>query len=169
MRPPILHQRGVLPALLLLTFVLVGAGMQIAFGSAPGSSPAATPTPTPTATPAVGQTAAVERSLTAVQAAFNAGDLGLLCRRGRLVDPDVIGGQDADGPGCEAELEALMADAPPLRLTVRRVTVRPDLATITLTTAGGQEAVVDMVRRGDRWLLSFSHGNDPLPVLAGTD
>jgi hypothetical protein len=167
MRPPILHKRGVLPALLLLTLVLVGTGMQIAFGSAPGASPAATPTPTPT--PAVGETAAVERSLTAVQRAFNAGDLGLLCRRGRLVDPDVIGGQDADGPGCEAELEALMADAPPLRLTVRRVTVRPDLASITVTTAGGQDAVVDMVRRGDRWLLSFSNGNDPMPVLAGTD
>jgi hypothetical protein len=169
MRSPILHKRGVLPALLLLALVLVGTGMQIAFGSAPGASSAATPTPTPTPTPAVGQTAAVERSLTAVQRAFNAGDVGLLCRRGRLVDPDVIGGQDADAPGCEAELEALMADAPPMRLTMRRVTVRPDLASVTVTTAGGQDAVVDMVRRGDRWLLSFSNGNDPMPVLAGTD
>lgn len=169
MRPPIIHKRGVLPALLAL--VLVGTGMQLAFGSAPGDSPSVPPaaTPTPTPTPAVGQTAAVERSLTAVQRAFNAGDVGLLCRRGRLVDPDVIGGQDADAPGCEAELEALMADAPPMRLTMRRVTVRPDLASVTVTTAGGQDAVVDMVRRGDRWLLSFSNGNDPMPVLAGTD
>jgi hypothetical protein len=170
MRPPILHKRGVLPVLLLLALVLVGTGMQIAFGAAresPSVPPTATPTPTPT--PAVGQTDAVERSLTAVQRAFNAGDLGSLCRRGRLVDPDVIGGQDADRPGCEAELEALMAHEPPLRLTVRRVTVRPDLASVTVTTAQGQDAVVDMVRRGDRWLLSFSNGSDPMPVLTGTD
>ena len=163
-----IHKRGVLPALVLLALVVIGTGMQIAFGS--GAAPSAhSVTPAPTPVPAVGQAGAVEHSLAAVQRAFNAGDLGLLCRRGRLVDPAVIGRQDADGPGCEAELEALMAHAPKLRLTVRRLTLRSGLASVTVTTARGQDAVVDMVRRGDRWLLSFSNGSDPMPVLAGTE
>jgi hypothetical protein len=163
-----IHRRGVLPVLLLLALVVIGAGMQIALGSAasPGAERPVAPAPTPA--PAVGPAAAVVRSLAAVQRAFNAGDLPRLCRGGGLVDPAVIRRQDASGPGCEAELEALIADVPPLRLTVNRVSVRPDLATAEVTNARGQDATVDLVRRGGRWLLSFSGGSDPMPVLAGT-
>jgi hypothetical protein len=152
----------------MLALVVVGAGLQIAFGSAASSgSPPAAPTATPV--PTSGQAGAVVKSVAAVQQAFNAGDVGQLCRRGRLVDPAVISGQNADTGGCEAELETLMGHAPQLKLTVRRVSLQPDLASVTVTTARGPDAVVDMVRQGDRWLLSFSNGNDPMPVLAGTD
>ena len=51
---------------------------------------------------------------------------------------------------------------------MRSVTLRTDLATVTVTTARGGEAAVDMVHRGGKWLLSFSDGNDPMPALAGT-
>ncbi|MEA2133890.1 MAG: hypothetical protein QOC68_1799 [Solirubrobacteraceae bacterium] len=161
-----------LAALLLFALVVVGSVMQIALGSTAASGTGSTtPAPTPAATPApaVGQAGAVARSLAAVQHAFNAGDLGRLCRRGQLVDPAVIARQNAGGTGCEAELELLMAHAPELRLTVRRVTLRAGLAAVTVTTARGQDAVVDMLRRGGSWLLSFSNGSDPMPVLAGTD
>jgi hypothetical protein len=163
------HKRGVLPVLILLALAVIGAGMQIAFGSASTSGGSSSVAPTATPVPAGGQTGAVVKSVAAVQQAFNAGDIGLLCRGGQLVDPAVISGQNADGSSCAAELETLMGHAPPLKLTVRRVSLRADLASATVSTAGGQDAVVDMVRRGDRWLLSFSNGNDPMPVLAGTD
>jgi hypothetical protein len=165
----VVHKRGALPVLALLALVVVGTGMQIAFGSAAGSSASPAVSPTVTPAPASGQAAGVARSLAAVQRAFNAGDVSLLCRGGRLVDPAVISVQDAGGSGCEAELETLIGNAPPLQLTLRRQTLKRDLASVTVTTAGGQDAVVDLVRRGQAWLLSFSNGRDPMPVLAGTD
>lgn len=165
-----IHKRGVLPALILLAMVVIGAGMQIAFGSSgAGAAGSAAPAATPAPPRVTGQAVAVVRSLAAVQRAFNAGELPRLCRRGGLVDPAVIRRQNAEGPGCEAELEALMANAPPLRLTVRRLALRPDLASVTVTNARGGEPVVDLVRRGSRWLLSFSDGSDPMPALAGTE
>jgi hypothetical protein len=163
-----IHRRGVLPALILLALVVIGTGMQVAFGSGGAGSASRPVAPVATPPPASGPAAAAVRTLAAVQAAFNAGDLARLCRRGGLVDPAVIRRQNANG-GCEAEVEALIADAPPLRLTVRSVALRPGLATITVTNADGRDAVVDLVRRGGRWLLSFSHGSDPLPALAGTE
>jgi hypothetical protein len=60
-----------------------------------------------------------------------------------------------------------MADEPPLRLTLRGVVLEPDLATATVTTARNTTVTVDLVRRGRRWLLSFSHGDGPMPELAG--
>jgi hypothetical protein len=50
----------------------------------------------------------------------------------------------------------------------RGLAVRTDLATASVVTANGNAATVDLVRRGGRWLLSFSDGADPLPALAGT-
>jgi hypothetical protein len=167
-RRPLIHRRGALGALLLLALVLIGTGMQIAFGSSSGPSGSAAARATVTPTPATGRAVAVVRALATVEQAFNAGDVALLCRRGGPVDPAVIRRQNAAAPGCEAELEALMADTPPLRLSVSRIGLRRDLATVTFTNARGRDAVVDVVRRSGRWLLSFSQGNDPMPVLAGT-
>lgn len=76
--------------------------------------------------------------------------------------------QNAGSGGCESELETLMAFQPPLRLAVRKVALRRDLATATVATASGASVPVDLVRQGRRWLLSFSNGDDPLPALAGT-
>jgi hypothetical protein len=167
-RGPLIHRRGAAGALLLLTLVLIGTGMQIAFGSSSGPSGAAAVRPTAPPSPVTGRAVAAVRALATVEQAFNAGDVALLCRRGGPVDPAVIRRENAAAPGCEAELEALMADTPPLRLSVRRISLRRDLATVTFTNARVRDAVVDVVRRGGRWLLSFSDGNDPMPVLAGT-
>jgi hypothetical protein len=164
-----IHRRGVLPVLLLLALVLVGAVLQIVrgpSGATPGGQPAAGATPTPT--PATGAAREVLQSLAAVERAYDAGNVRRLCRPGVLVDPGVIHAQDARPGGCEGELESLMANAPRLRLTVRALAVRPDLVTTTLATATGASETVDFVRRGERWLLSFSDGNDPMPALAGT-
>ena len=90
-----------------------------------------------------------------------------LCRPGALVDPAVIRRQDIGSGDCESELEALVGSHAPLRLAVRKVTARPDLATVTVATANGAAVTVDLVRQGDRWLLSFSDGIDPMPALAG--
>jgi hypothetical protein len=113
----------------------------------------------------------VLRPLAAVERAYDAGDAGdvrRLCRPSVLVDPAVIRAEDAQPRGCEAPLEDLMANVPRVRLTVLEVTLRPDLATATVAAANGSRAAVDFVRRGRRWLLSFSDGDAPLPALAGT-
>ena len=61
-----------------------------------------------------------------------------------------------------------MANVPRLRVTVRALALRSDLATATVVTATGTGAMVDFVRHGQRWLMSFSEGADPITALAGT-
>jgi hypothetical protein len=80
----------------------------------------------------------------------------------------VIRQQNALPGGCESELEGLIANEPPIRLAVRRLTLRRDLATAAVATASGASVAVDFVRNGRRWLLSFSNGNDPMPALMGS-
>jgi hypothetical protein len=84
-----------------------------------------------------------------------------------LVDPAVIRAQNARRDGCEGEIESLIAGEPQLRVTVRDLAVRGNLATADVETRSGG-TTVDFVRRGGRWLLSFSDGDDPMPALAGT-
>jgi hypothetical protein len=129
-----IRTRGRIPILFLLLLVLFGAAGQIIGGrSAVPSAAVATPTPTPTPTPTAGPARTVTRSLAAVQQAFNAGDIGLLCRSGALVDPAVIRQQNAGSGGCASQLETLMAFQPPLQLAVRKVALRRDLATATVS------------------------------------
>jgi hypothetical protein len=45
--------------------------------------------------------------------------------------------------------------------------LRPDLAAVTVASAGSGSTTVDFVRSGRRWLMSFSHGQNPIPALAG--
>jgi hypothetical protein len=160
-----IHRRGVLGVLLLLVLVVAGFAAQVVRGPA-----AATPTvqsATPTPIPATGAARAVIRSLARVERAYDAGDVRRLCRPGALVDPAVIHAQNAQVDGCESELESLIANVPRLRVTVRGLAVRADLATATVLTENGNAATVDFVRRGGRWLLSFGDGANPLPALAG--
>jgi hypothetical protein len=159
-----IHRRGVLPVLLLLVLVVVGFVLQALSGSgatAPGARPA--PTPTPTAAER-----AVLRSIDDIERAYAAGNLRRLCRPGALLDPAVIRAQDVRAQGCESEVESLMANVPRLRVTVRALALRRDLATAAIRTTSGSATTVDFVRRGKRWLLSFSNGADPIPALAGS-
>jgi hypothetical protein len=154
----------VFPVLLLLVLVVAGAVAQFVDGAgATRQTSAATPSATPPAATR-GAARGVAQALASVERAFNAGDARLLCRPGRLVDPAVLRKR---GAGCESQLEALMADEPPLRLTLRGLLLEPDLATATVTTARKTIVRVDLVRQGTRWLLSFSDGDDPMPELAG--
>jgi hypothetical protein len=57
---------------------------------------------------------------------------------------------------------------PRLHVRLRALALRPDLATAELASTFGAAATVDFVRRGKRWLMSFSDGEDPVPSLAGT-
>jgi hypothetical protein len=154
--------------LLLLLLVLLGTVARIIGGAAATGRPA-TSSPTPSAAIPADGARRVVKALAAVERAFNAGDARLLCRRGRLVDPAVLRNIAVGSGGCESELESLMADEPPLRLAVRRLSVQRDLATATVTTARGTTVPVDLVRQGFRWLLSFSDGDDPMPKLAGAE
>ena len=162
------HRRGVIPFVVLLLLVVLGTVVQIVAGtvatrggSVSGPRPAVAATPPPTR-PA----RQVIRSLGAVQHAFAAGDVRRLCRPGALVDPAVIRRQNAHTGGCESELEQLIATKRQLRLSVRGVSLRRDLATASVATAAAT-VPVDFVRHGPRWLLSFSDGGDPMPALAG--
>jgi hypothetical protein len=162
-----IHRRGVLPVLLLLALVLVGTVVQIVRGPS-AAAPAATSRPSVIETPVPTETAReVMASLADVQRAYRLGDVRQLCRPGVLVDRAVIRAQNAHGDGCESEVESLLATRPSLKVTVHDVNVVGDLATAAVTTASG-DTTVDFVRRGARWLLSFSDGDDPLPALAGT-
>ena len=162
-----IHRRGVLPILVLVAIIIVGAVVQIVRGpgtaTSVGSSGAgahAMPAPT-------GADRPVLRSLAAVQRAYDAGDVKRLCRPAALVDPAVIRAQNVRGPGCESELESLMGNRPSLRVKVRGLAVGRELAEAVVATTAG-DIRVDFVRRRGRWLLSFSDGQDPLPALAGT-
>jgi hypothetical protein len=153
--------------LVLLFLVLLGIGVQILAGaiatrhrSVP-SAQAATPAPTPGAREVI-------RALGAVEHAFGTGDVVRLCRPGALVDPAVIRQQNAHHGGCESEMERLIASRQRLRLSVRSVSLRRDLATADVATASGASVPVDFIRRGAHWVLSFSNGIDPMPALAGT-
>jgi hypothetical protein len=158
----------------VLALVVVGWAASLLGGSsgaALGPVATATPTPTPTPTPTATAPTPIAREATAaldrVQRAFDAGDARLLCRPGALVDPAVIRQQNAQSGGCEAEAETLIGDESQLKLEVRSVAAKRDLATVTVTTARGTTAHVDLIRSGGSWLLSFSDADDPLPVLAG--
>jgi hypothetical protein len=159
-----IHRRGVLPVLVLLGLVVVGAVLQVAGGST-GSTSDAPPTATPA--PATADERAVLRTLSAVERAYGAGDVRLLCRPGALVDAAVVHAQDKQAKGCEDVLESLMASVQRLHVSVRALALQPDLATAEVTTTSGSEATVDFVRRGRRWLMSFSSGQYPIPALAG--
>jgi hypothetical protein len=160
-----LHRRGVIPVIVLLALVVFGFVVQAVRGPSAATQPsAATPDPVPTNA----QAAAVLKALATVQRAYDAGDARRLCRPGAIVEGAVIRRQRAQSGGCESEVESLMANVPRLQLTVRELTLAPDLATATVTTSKGTSAPVDLVRDGRRWLLSFSDGGDPLPALAGT-
>jgi hypothetical protein len=165
-----IHRRGVVPALVLLSLVAIGVVLQIVRGPAP-ASPAPAPAQAPGAqsmpTAPTAEARAVLRSLVAVRRAYEAGNVRRLCRPGALVDPAVIRAQNAGRDGCESEIESLVAHAPRLRFTVRDVALRPDLATVVVSVSGGGDNPVDFVRQRGHWLLSFSAGNDPMPVLAG--
>jgi hypothetical protein len=109
-----IHRRGVLPVIALLALVAVGVVLQIVRGTAvpaapgPDSSRGAQPTPAAVS----GEARAVLRSLEAVERAYEAGNVGQLCRPGALVDPAVIRAQNARRTGCKAEIESLIAHDP---------------------------------------------------------
>jgi hypothetical protein len=84
------------------------------------------------------------------------------------VDGAVIGVLDAQPGGCQSGIETLIGTESPMRLTVRSVVLKRDLATAVVATRPGTTASVDLVRRGGGWRLSFSDGDDPMPALAGT-
>jgi hypothetical protein len=138
--------------------------LQVVNGSA-GSTADAPPTVTPSASGAGER--AVLRTLSAVERAYDVGDVRRLCSPGALLDRAVIRAQDKQAQGCEDELESLKANVPRLDVRIRALALQPDLATAELVTTFGTEATVDFVRRGKRWLMSFSDGEYPLPALAG--
>jgi hypothetical protein len=161
----VIHRRGVLPALVLLVLVVVGTVLAVVNGPA-SSTTGAQPTVTPGPDPA-GERMVV-RTLAAVDRAYDAGDVRRLCRPGALLDAPVVRAVDRQAEGCESELEDLMANVPRLHVTIRALALRPDLATADVETTLGADATVDFVRRGKRWLMSFSDGEFPIPALAGT-
>src|SRR4051794_39737977 len=119
-----------LPLLLLILALFNAARIVVPTAANPGAAVATGQAPvgaTPTPTPRASSARAVARSFAAVQRAFNAGDVRLLCRSGAVVDRAVIRRQNAGSRGCESELETLMPKEPPPRLAVRpvRAAARP--------------------------------------------
>jgi hypothetical protein len=162
-----IHRRGAIPALLLLGLIVFGFVFQAIRGPATAASPSGAASATPAPDPAAALP--VIRSLSAVQRAYAAGDVRALCRPGALLDPAVIRQEHPRSGDCQSGLETLMSEVPRLRFTVQSLRLGPDLATATVSTSAGAGERVELVRRGQRWLLSFSGGADPLPVLAGTN
>ena len=144
---------------MLLFLIVVGFVVQAFRGPAAATQPSTTASPTPA--PTTAQAQAVIKSLAAVQRAYDAGNARRLCRPGAIVDAAVIRRQSARSGGCESKIESLMGNVPRLRFTVRGLTLEPDLATATVTTAKGTSVPVDLIRDGQRWLLSFSDGGRP--------
>jgi hypothetical protein len=167
---PMFHRRGVTPIILLLLLIVLGFVVRAVRGPAAASRGAsASIVASPNPAPMTGASRAVLKTLTRVQRAYDAGNVRRLCRPGNLIDAAVISRENARSGGCEQELEGLMATVPRLRIEVRELALEPDLATATVSSAGGASVPVDLVRGGRGWLLSFSDGADPIPALAGTE
>jgi hypothetical protein len=108
----------------------------------------------------------VAAALGELQRAYVAGDVRRLCQSGVIFTHAVIAARnELPGENCESDVEDLLAGPNQARLEVRAVDLRPDLAVASVTTASGATVPVDLVRRGQRWLVSFSQGEDPLPPL----
>jgi hypothetical protein len=156
-----------------MVVVLVAALVAVSLGTLPkdvppvaGATSTPSPTPTPTATPIPDP--AIGDALMALQAAYNAGNVQAVCRPGKLIDPAVIPHLHQIGVvNCEADVEHLLSTTGNMDIAVRSVQMRPDLATAMVSPAGATAVGVDLVRHGERWLISFSNGGDPLQAMAG--
>jgi hypothetical protein len=147
----------------LLATVFAGAFLRAPEPGPATSARAASATPTPN------PHGAVARRLTALQRAYNAGDVARICRPGHLLDAAVVGRLHEPGvPDCEADVERLLSIAGAMDITVEAIHRRPGLATAMVTPHGAAAVPVDLVRRRGRWLVSFSAGGDPLQALTGT-
>ena len=167
-----MYRRGVIPVVFLLGLVLLALFVQLLAAAGPpaasGTHAKAPPAPARASARAIPAGASAPlRTLSRIQHAFDAGDVVTLCKPGMLVDAAVIADQNAQG-GCETELETLIATDSPMRLGVEAVTLKRDLAIVTVATRTGTTPTVDLVRNGGSWLLSFSDGDDPMPALAGS-
>jgi hypothetical protein len=152
-------------ALLMIVIVVASAVLGTILRPTPtGPAGAASAPATPTPAPAP---ASVVSAITAVEGAFNAGDVKRICRSSALLDRAVLRELNAQSGGCVAEAESLVNAAAPLQLAVIGAQVRPGLATARVTLGGGARVDVDLLPRAGGWLLSFSGDGDPLSALAG--
>lgn len=145
--------------------VMAAATLLTACGPAekPASAPAKTAATPP---PALhGQAAGVADAVGALGQALRGGDVLRICRRGAIFTPAVVDEMGDGGETCEAYVEDLLANQPTPAAAVASVALEPKLATARVRVSPSRTVPLTLLRARDRWLISFSHGNDPLGSL----
>jgi hypothetical protein len=112
-----------------------------------------------------GEAARAAGAVAVLGRALRNGRVERLCEPGAVFTPAVIAAMNEGGRSCEASLEASTELRRPPALTVTKLAYEPGLATARVGVGRGSTFPLDIVRRGPRWLVSFSNGTDPLVAL----
>ena len=122
------------------------------------------PSRSPAALQLQGEPARAAAAVGALALALKAGDIGQLCEPDAIFTAAVVAAMNVGGESCEASDETSAAIAHPPALAVVGLRFEPDLATAQVSVQG-RIVPIDLVRQGDRWLVSFSDGDEPLGAL----
>lgn len=162
-RSLIIVMTAVLVAVLIVTAPLGSARTPAATTTVASASPTSTtPPPRSTLSPPTGDAA---RAVDRLVAGMRSGDVEGMCRPGRFLTTAVVGAMDDAGLTCEADVEAEFSATPPKGVVLLGISTLPDVATARVRSAGGTTVPLTLVRDGRRWLVSFSHGADPISAL----
>jgi hypothetical protein len=151
-------------ALVVLAIIVVPGSA----GRAPQTSTvaAATPPHAPSAPlRAHGASAPAAAAVFRLDGALRAGDVAALCRPGAILTPAVVTTLRQEGQSCEADVEAELARGAAEPLTLTSITTERDMATAQVRAPAGPDVPLTLLRDGNRWLVSYSHGGDPITAL----
>jgi hypothetical protein len=152
-------------------FLTLAALAAIVVAAACGTTGTRRPTPpSGTATPVPparlhGEAARAAGAVAVLGRALRNGRVERLCEPGAVFTPAVVAVMNEDGRSCEATLEASTELRRPPALTVTNLAYEPGLATAQVGVGRGSTFPLDIVRRGRRWLVSFSAGTNPLVAM----
>jgi hypothetical protein len=156
------------PARLLVTVATLAAFVIAAACGTTGSRhltpPSGTAAPTPPAR-LHGEAARAAGAVAVLGRGLRNGRVERLCEPGAVFTPAVVAAMNEGGRSCEASLEASTELRRPPALAVTKLAYEPGLATALVGVGHGSTFPLDIVRRGPRWLVSFSNGTDPLVAL----
>jgi hypothetical protein len=112
-----------------------------------------------------GEPARAARAVHVLARTLRDGEVERLCRPGAVFTSAVVAELNEGGQSCEVSLELSTALQHPPDLTVTKLAFEPGLATAQVRVGRGSTIPLDIVRKGRRWLVSFSNGAEPVGAI----
>jgi hypothetical protein len=153
---------------------IAAAMAAVAFLAGCGATQVADTTPAKTTTSAAppaperlsGEPARAASAVEVLASALRDGEVDRLCRPDGVFTSAVVSAVRQSGQSCEDSLELSNALQHPPQLTVTKLAFEPGLATAQVRIGSGSTIPLDIVRKGQRWLVSFSNGVDPVSAMS---